>query len=68
MGFVKRKCSTSGKIPLAQFERVKEIFLADLTAELVMKDIPKDLIISWNQTGLSLIPTGDWTTGLEEGN
>jgi len=40
MGFVKKKCSTSGEIPLAQFERVKEIFLADLTTEIVMKDIP----------------------------
>jgi len=26
MGFVKRKCLTSDKIPLAEFERVKEIF------------------------------------------
>ena len=50
MGFVKRKCSTSGKIPLAHFERVKEVFLADVTAEVVMKDIPKDLIINWDQT------------------
>ena len=61
MGFVKRKCSTSGKIPLTQFERVKEVFLADIAAEVVMKDIPKDLIINWDQTGLSIIPTGDWT-------
>jgi len=43
MGFVKRKYSTSGKIPLAHFERVKEVFLADVTAEVVMRDILKDL-------------------------
>jgi len=40
MGFFKRKSSTSGKIPLIQFEKVKEVFLADIAAEVVMKDIP----------------------------
>ena len=61
MGYVKRKCSTSGKIPLVQFEESKEIFLADLTAEVVMNEIPKELILNWDQTGVSIIPTGDWT-------
>ena len=61
MGYVKRKCSTSGKIPSAQFEESKEIFLADLVAEVVMNEIPKDLIVNWDQTALSIIPTGEWT-------
>ena len=61
MGYVKRKCSTSGKIPLVQFEESKEIFLADLTAEVVMNEIPKELILNWDQTGVSIIPTGEWT-------
>ena len=60
MGYVKRKCSTSGKIS-SQFEESKEIFLADLAAEVVMNEIPWDLIINWDQTALSVIPTGDWT-------
>ena len=61
MGFVKRKCSTSGKISLARFDESKEIFLADVAAEVLMKDIPEQLIINWDQTGLSIVPTGDWT-------
>ena len=61
MGFVKRKCSTSGKIPMLQLEELKEVFLADLAAEVVMKDIPKELILNWDQTGVPIIPTGDWT-------
>ena len=61
MGFVKRKCSTSGKISVDQFDKAKEIFLADVAAEVLMKDIPENLILNWDQTGLSVVPTGDWT-------
>lgn len=61
MGYVKQKCSTSGKIPLAQFEECKEIFLADITAKVVMNEIAKELIVNWDQTGVSIIPTGNWT-------
>ena len=61
MGYVKRKCSTSGKIPSAQFEESREIFLADVAAEVVMNEIPMNLIINWDQTALSIIPTGEWT-------
>ena len=61
MGFVKRKCSTSGKITMARFDECKEIFLADVAAEVVIKKIPESLIINWDQTGLSIVPTGDWT-------
>ena len=35
MGFVKRKCSTSGKLSIARFDESKEIFLADVAAEVV---------------------------------
>ena len=26
-----------------------------------MNDIPDDLIVNWDQTGIQLAPTGDWT-------
>ena len=61
MGFVKRKCSTSGKLSIAQFNESKEIFLADVAAEMLFNNIPESLIINWDQTGLSIVPTGDWT-------
>ena len=40
MGFVKRKCSTSRKISVARFDELKEIFLADIAAEVLINDIP----------------------------
>ena len=58
MGFVKRKCSTLGKIPVTRFDELKEIFLADVAAEALINDIPESLIINWDQTGLSIVPTG----------
>lgn len=61
MGYVKRKCSNAGKVSLTRFEEIKEIFLADITTEVVMNDIPDDLIINWDRTGLHLVPTGQWT-------
>ena len=58
MGFVKRKCSISGKISLARFDESKDIFLADVAAEVLFNDIPGSLIINWDQTGLSIAPIG----------
>ena len=46
---------------LTRFEEIKEIFLADVTTEVVMNDIPDDLVINWDQTALHLVPTGQWT-------
>ena len=40
---------------------MKEIFLADVTAEVVINEIPDELIFNWDQTALSIIPTGEWT-------
>ena len=62
MGFVKRKCSTSvGKISLADYEEVKDVFIADVATELLFRDIPKEFVLNWDQTGLSILPTGNWT-------
>ena len=58
---VKRKCSNAGKVLLPDFEKTKEVFLADIAAEVLMNDIPDQLIINWDHTGLSLVPTGQWT-------
>ena len=61
MKYVKRKCSNAGKVSLPNFERIQEVFLADIAAEVLMNDIPDELIINWDQTGLPVVPTGQWT-------
>ena len=61
MGFVKRKVSNAGKVLLSEFDELKAQFLGDMVAEVVMNEIPPDLIINWDQTALKIVPTGDWT-------
>ena len=53
--------SPAGKCTISEFGELKEVFLADVAGVAVMRNIPKDLIFNWDQTGLSVIPTGNWT-------
>lgn len=61
MGYSKRRGTNAGKVSVAHFEELKEFFLADISAEVVMNDIPDELILNWDQTPLRLVPPGDWT-------
>ena len=61
MNYVKRKCSNAGKISQSCFTELQDVFLADIKAEVLINDIPSDLIINWDQTSIQLVPTGDWT-------
>ena len=44
---------------VSHFAELKEFFLADISAEVIMNNIPDELILNWDQTPLRLIPTGD---------
>ena len=46
---------------LAHFEELKDKVLLDVKAEVLMNDIPKELIFNIGQTGIQLVPTGQWT-------
>ena len=45
----------------AEFKMQKEGFLNDICAEVIMNDIPEDLIFNWDQTGIHLVPVSEWT-------
>ena len=61
MGYVKRKCSNAGKVAVPRFRELQGDFLADIQAEVIMNEIPSELILNWDQTALHLVPTGQWT-------
>ena len=61
MGFVKRKGSTSAKLPVPEFEKRKEQYLSYIRAEVIMNDIPPSLVINWDQTAIHLVPVSGWT-------
>ena len=43
------------------FEAVKEQFLLDINAVVEMEDIPPELVLNWDQTGISIVPGSSWT-------
>ena len=58
---MKRKYSNAGKMSVARFDEVQEEFLADSKAEVLMNEVPPQLILNWDQTGIQLVPMGQWT-------
>ena len=62
MNFVQRKRTTSkGKFTVENFAQVKEQFLRDVVTIVEMEDIPGELILNWDQTGIKMIPMNSWT-------
>ena len=49
------------KVAVKNFEEVKMEFLLDIKVVVKMEEIPFDLIINRDQTGIHYIPVGSWT-------
>ena len=56
MGYGKRKTTTKEEVAVEAFETIKASFLVDVYATVVMEDIPRELIINWDHTGLHYVP------------
>ena len=66
MDFVKCKATTKSTPGMSEvFERMKAVFLKQLARMVKLRDIPDSLIINLDQTGVKLVPTGDWTMAAE---
>ena len=61
MGMVKRRVSGKAKVDVEKFEALKQGFLLDIKLIVSFEDIPYDLIINWDQTGINYVPVGSWT-------
>ncbi len=61
MGLVKRRASTKAKVRPDDFEALKSQFLLDIKTVVEMDEIPLDLIINWDQTGINYVPVSSWT-------
>ena len=61
MGFVKRRASTKAKIEIENFEEMKAQILLDIKVVCEMEEIPFDLVINWDQTGIHYVPVRSWT-------
>ena len=57
MKIVRRKATTSkGKHTVTNFTQLKKAFLDDIVEAVTMEDIPAELILDWDQTGIKLVP------------
>ena len=65
MGMVKRQASTKAKVSVDDSEELKEQFLLAIKVCVNMEDIPLDLVINWDQTGMHYVPVSSWTMAKE---
>lgn len=62
MKFVKRKATTAiSKQTAANFANPKLSFLEDVVTTVEMEEIPPELIMNWDQTGIKIVPCSTWT-------
>ena len=62
MKFVQRKGTTAkSKLAIADFNQAKEQFLEDVVTTVDMEEIPPELILNRDQTGIKIVPSSTWT-------
>ena len=62
MGFVRRKATTAkGQYSLDTFAVEKRKFLNEVLLTVEQEEIPPELIINWDQTGIHLVSLSSWT-------
>ena len=65
MGYVKRKATSKAKVTVANFDELKEDYLLEIKHVVEMDEIPPELIVNFDQTGLNFIPVSEWTMEAE---
>ena len=58
---MKRRSSTKAKVMVQDFDEIKQKFLQDVNNIIAKYEIPADMIINWDQTGVKYIPVASWT-------
>ena len=62
MGYVTRKASTAkSKYSVTHFDELKKQFLEDVKVIVQFEEIPSELVLNWDQTGIKMVPTGLYT-------
>jgi len=59
--FSKRRVTTKASLTYVDFEERKAQFVFDAQAIIELEEIPDDLVVNWDQTGIHYVPVSDWT-------
>ena len=65
MGMVKRRVSSKAKVNVEKFDGLKEGFFLDIKNIVTFDDIPPELTLNWDQTGINYVPVGSRTMEVE---
>ena len=65
MGMVKRRASTKAKTTVINFDELKETFLQDIKHSMLMDEIPPELVINLDQTGIHYVLVSSWSMEME---
>lgn len=61
LGYTKRKGTKAARSKSEDFEKTKMDYIERIEKCVNEHNIMDDLILNWDQTGVNLIPGGDWT-------
>ena len=61
MGYVKRRGSTAAKVAVSNYEELRQQFLLDIKVVVELEEIPSELVIKWDQTGINYVPSNSYT-------
>ena len=61
MNFVQRKATSLSKLTITDFKERKREVLNDVATTAEMEEIPGELILNWDQTGIRFVPSSTWT-------
>ena len=58
---MKRKRSNAGKVTVSHFQELQEVFLTNIKAEILLNNVPRELVFNSDQTAVKYLSTGGWT-------
>ena len=62
MKFVIRKASTAtSRFSSKEFSKLQSQFTNNVVTVVEIEEIPPELILNWDQTGLKIVPASAWT-------
>ena len=60
-GYVKRRGRTAAKVAVSNYEELRQQFLLDIKVVVKLEEIPSELVIKWDQTGINYVPSDSYT-------
>ena len=58
--YILQRGNTKSKVSVEQFDELKLLFLLDFNNAVEMDDVPEELVINWDQTGINYVPISSW--------